>query len=130
MSPRLLVDVLQAHGFTAQRTVECVSPGAVAQVANASEETSTEEFDRVDAEEGHVMCDLFGSGNDVRVDRTHYPEDRETYVDVLNVSCAIFPAPEREREQVARLERALRAVARHCRRLPGGPTVRCARSAR
>ena len=112
-----VIRIARRHGFSLQRETECDAYiGDVENVSNAVD-TTGEEYDEITSREGHVMCSLgdhpppYGA---LRVQRTKYPEDEETYFDVGNVSCAVYP--ERP-EHIERLRRALEAVAR-------GPTVR------
>jgi len=72
-----------------------------------------ERDDRVAAEEGSVLCDLWESGDDPRVRGERYPTDQETYLHALNVRCAVYPSSaSREAEQVNRVRAALKAVVR------------------
>ena len=118
MSPQLLVGVLRRHGFLVQRTDECTSPDDVAFVTN--DVGPSDDDDRIGREQGHVLCNLGRRGADARVSRTHYATDEETYVQVFNVDCAIYPDEERERAQIARLVTALADLPRQCRVAPAG----------
>ena len=67
--------------------------------------------DEVEAREGHVLCgieDLPFAKPPFRVHRTKYASDEETYLDVANVRCAIYPSAA---GQIDRLEGALEALA-------------------
>lgn len=64
-------------------------------------------------EEGDVFCDLRPSGEWTEVRTVRHPTDYETYVDALNIVCAIYPWNEESRaSQVARVERALEQLVR------------------
>ena len=80
--------------------------------------------DEVYAREGHVICgvvDLPYAKPPFHVRRTKYATDEETYLDVANVNCAIYPSAP---EQIDRLKRAFKALAEapvEQRSCPSGP---------
>ena len=66
---------------------------------------------QVDGREGQVICDIVDLPFAVPpfgVRQTKYRTDRQSYLDVANVDCAIFPSA---RGQIARLKSALKALA-------------------
>jgi hypothetical protein len=107
-----VISTLRRHGFDVVRDEECMTPEDVATLTSDYSEKSQDEVER---EDGHVICIVVKRVHkDGRVRRTKYPEDEETYVDVQNVSCAIYPStePGAAERQIARLERALTELAR------------------
>lgn len=111
-SVETLIRVGRANGVSFKRDPDCGAiPDAVESASNIVIGDQVQDDDEVDAREGTVLCHivdlpfaepLFG------VRRTKYPDDEETYFDVANVRCAIYPSA---RGQIARLEAALEALA-------------------
>ena len=61
--------------------------------------------------EGQVICDIYDlpfAAPPFEVRRTKYATDQQTYLDVANVNCAIFPTAD---GQIARIEAALKDLA-------------------
>jgi hypothetical protein len=117
-----LIDAAHAHGITLRRAEECTP--TIGDVEAATNSGASEE---ARLREGHVLCrvaDLPPPHEAPRVRRTKYPEDEETYFDVGNVSCAIYPEKD---SQVHRLRQAMGdlarspAVTRECPRTPPVP---------
>ena len=123
-----LIRVAQEHGVSLKREPDCDAPQVIVDAAsNVLIGDDVHDDDEVYAREGHVLCrvvDLPFAKAPFRVQRTKYATDHETYLDVANVNCAIYPeAP----EQIDRLERAFEALAeasveqRSCPRGPPRP---------
>jgi hypothetical protein len=89
----------------------CSDRRVLVSLSNVPEQMSNRQTDSIDARQGTISCDLLTAPSfGRRLERFVWRNDhRPTYVDVLNVDCAIHPANVR---QVDRLERTLR-------RLPG-----------
>jgi hypothetical protein len=49
---------------------------------------------QITAREGDVLCDIQPRSTGSPVRRAHYSGDAQTYVQVLNVVCAVFPSDE------------------------------------
>jgi hypothetical protein len=107
-----LIEIARAHGVSLERSPECSAYIGDVDAATNVVNAHGDEYDEITRREGHVICTL---GDDPlaqrlgKVRRTKYPEDEETYFDVGNVQCAIYP--ERP-DQVEQLRVALGAVAR------------------
>jgi hypothetical protein len=107
-----LIEIARAHGVSLERSPECSAYIGDVDAATNVVGAHGDEYDEITRREGHVICTL---GDDPLVHRagkvrlTKYPEDEETYFDVANVQCAIYP--ERP-DQVEQLRVALEAVAR------------------
>jgi hypothetical protein len=68
--------------------------------------------DAADAREGTVFCSVGDRSGGAEVRVTKYETDTESSVDAFNVYCTIYPSSaDREAAQIARLKRALRALA-------------------
>ena len=105
---------LARHGYR-MHPARCTAPGAAWQLGNIELDGGGDP-ERQDAEHrarGSVGCEGFArtDGGSVAVRRKKWPGDRETYFDVANVVCWIFPHEDAEEEHVSRFERALRDVA-------------------
>ena len=123
-----LIRVAQEHGVSLKREPDCDAPQVIVDAAsNVLITDDVHDDDEVYAREGHVLCrvvDLPFAKPPFRAHRTKYATDEETYLDVANVNCAIYPeAP----EQIDRLEQAFKALAeapveqRSCPRGPSRP---------
>ena len=123
-----LIRVAQEHGISLKRKPHCDAPQVTVDAAsNILITDDVHDDDEVEAREGAVLChivDLPFAKAPFRVQRTKYATDHETYLNVANVNCAIYPE---EAEQIDRLERAFEALAeapveqRSCPRGPSRP---------
>jgi hypothetical protein len=69
---------------------------------------SSDETERIEDEQGHILCDLRRDSLGVRVERFVWRNDPQpTYVRVLNIDCAIYP---QVREDTDAVERAIRTL--------------------
>jgi hypothetical protein len=109
ITERELKAALDAEGIRLLRDSDC--SGEELGLSNITDAVSSEQVDVILASEGHVFCDLYTKDTfSPRIERFVWRNDPDpTYLDVLNVSCAIYPET---REQTDVLEHALR-------RLPG-----------
>jgi hypothetical protein len=99
---------LDAEGIRLLRDSDC--SGDELELSNLTDAVPYKQEDVIRASEGHIFCDLYPEGSSPRIERFVWRNDPDpTYLDVLNVSCAIYPET---REQTDALEQALR-------RLPG-----------
>jgi hypothetical protein len=112
-SAQTLIRVAREHDVSLKRDPSC---GAIMDSVDAASNQlvtdNSDDADRVDAREGDVICHIYDTPFDTPpfgVRRTKYDTDQETYFDVANVSCAIYPTGQ---GQIARLEAALNALAK------------------
>jgi hypothetical protein len=109
-----LVETSKEHGLSLEineRWCEEREP-TESQATNAGAKGLTPQPD-VSRREGDVLCFVGTSGDSREVDIVKYPTDRETYLDVLNVSCAVYPYDAgSEEQQVSRVAAVLRDLAR------------------
>lgn len=99
---------LDAEGIRLLRDSDC--SGDELELSNITDAVPYEQEDAIMASEGRIFCELYPEGSSPRIERFVWRNDPDpTYLDVLNVSCAIYPET---REQTDALEQALR-------RLPG-----------
>ena len=107
-----LLRVGQEHGVSLKPDPGCgAGTDDVAMASNIVIGDDVQDDDEVNAREGHVICDISDqplAAPPFKVHRTKYHDDQETHVRVANIGCAIYPSAD---GQIARLERALRAVA-------------------
>ena len=107
-----LIRVAQEHGISLKRQPDCDAPQVIVDAAsNILIGDDVHDDDEVEAREGHVLCrvvDLPFAKPPFRQRTTEYATDHETYLDVANVNCAIYP---QAAEQIDRLERAFKALA-------------------
>jgi hypothetical protein len=112
-SVKTLIRVAREHGVSLKRNPSCGASWAEVDAAeNQLVTDDLDEADKVDAREGGVICHVEDMPFDTPpfgVRRTKYETDHETYFDVANVSCAIYPTGQ---GQIARLEIALKALAK------------------
>jgi hypothetical protein len=108
ITERELKAALDAEGIRLLRESDC--SGDELELSNITDAVPYEQKDVIRASEGHIFCHLYSEGSSRRVHRFVWRNDpHPTYVDVLNVGCAIYPEM---REHTDMLEAALR-------RLPG-----------
>jgi hypothetical protein len=106
--------VFRANGITLtvnQNACRRPKNDSVNDASNAGP-TGLQPSKEIERREGFILCDVkFGSrGRSVRVIK--YDTDRQTYIDVLNVNCAVFPYDAaHEKQQVERVRRAMVALA-------------------
>jgi hypothetical protein len=109
---KTLVRVGQENGVSLKRDPTCSgNQEAVALASNILGGDDVRDANKIDAREGSVLCsivDLPFAKPPFRVHRKKYATDQETYVDVANVSCAIYPSAS---AQIDRLEAALKMLA-------------------
>lgn len=106
-----LVEVFRANGVTlAINERECGTDLMVAEATNLGP-SRLEKRDDAARREGDILCSV-GFENVGREVRTiKYETDEETYVDVLNVNCSLYPFDAAsENKQVERLRKALEAL--------------------
>jgi hypothetical protein len=111
-----LLKGLRADGYDVYVDPGCTNREASWQVSNVGvkvPEFDPEDYDAVVEREGGVTCRLFadaeGVGNRVKI--KEYEGEDHVFLDVLNVSCDIKPAPDRRASQVEKLEAALNRLA-------------------
>jgi hypothetical protein len=109
ITERELKAALDAEGIRLLRERDCLGDELV-RLSNLTEAVPYEQEDVIMASEGHIFCELYSEGSSRRIERFVWRNDPDpTYLDVLNVACAIYPEIDRQTDV---LERALR-------RLPG-----------
>jgi hypothetical protein len=105
---RELKAALDAEGIRLLRDSDC--SGDQLEFSNLTDAIPYEQKGVIRASESHISCDLYPEGSSRRVHRFGWRNDPyPTYLDVLNVGCAIYPET---RDHTDTLEDALR-------RLPG-----------
>jgi hypothetical protein len=109
-----LVSVFRANHISLRNDHECVSPPILAETSNGSG-VSVERGERITAREGDVVCTIQPGSKGKRVRRRHYSGDPMTWLDALNVVCAVFPSDDAHAaRQIGNAERALhQLVLRH-----------------
>lgn len=114
---RRLVRVLRANGVTLSiKEKTCLATAKQRADAGLSDATNggpsglqiSKELER---KEGFVLCDIHPAGASRKVVVTKYATDTETYLEVLNVHCSVYPSDgASETAQVVRLRQALAAL--------------------
>jgi hypothetical protein len=115
-----LVRVFRAKGISLDVDVrKCMDPNRTSPDATNLGPGGLDGDERITREQGDVLCDLWEKpgervvGEERKVLVTHYRTDTETYVSVLNVSCAVYPSSaEAEERQVSQVKSALEALVR------------------
>jgi hypothetical protein len=110
-SIQTLIRVGQENGVSVKRDQSCSGNQESVESASNLVGDDVQDDDEVEAREGHVLCDIVDlpfAKRPFRVHRTKYASDQETYLDVANVRCAIYPSAA---GQIDRLEGALEALA-------------------
>jgi hypothetical protein len=103
-----LKDALATEGIRMYRDDACFANVLVA-LTNIPDAVSSEREDELLESQGHISCEIHARSAFARIHRYVWRNDRDpTYVEVLNVDCAIYPETKR---QTDRLERALRRLA-------------------
>jgi hypothetical protein len=95
-SVKTLIRVGQQNGVSLRHDPSCGAiPDAVEAASNIVIDDHVQNDDAVEAREGDVGChleDLPFAKPPFGVRRTKYPTDQETYLDVANVTCVIYPS--------------------------------------
>jgi hypothetical protein len=109
-----LVSVFRANHISLRNDRQCVSPPILAEASNGSG-VSVKRGERITAREGDVICTIQPDSKGKRVRRTHYSGDQMTWLNALNVLCAVFPSDGvHAARQIGNAERALhQLVLRH-----------------
>jgi hypothetical protein len=90
---------------------KCANPRSTYADASSFGPTGLERDRTVSERQGDVLCRVAAYGSDASVGQVHHPEDKETYVSVLNVSCSVYPSePSKADEQIARVRTAIEAL--------------------
>ena len=94
----------------------CSSESASWELSNTSiyvPELGPEDFERAQAREGAISCNLYDSidGQGATVTVTHFEGEDWTTLHTLNVSCNIEPDPAKAQQQIDRLEQTLNELA-------------------
>jgi hypothetical protein len=111
-----LVSVFRANHISLRTEHGCSSPPILAEASNNTGGTGPRQA-QITAREGDVLCSILPRSTSSRVQRARYSGDAQTYVQVLNVVCAVFPSDDIHAErQIGNAKRALnRLVLRHKR---------------
>ncbi len=109
-----LVEVFRANGITLDiDEPKCASRDSPDPDATNGGPSGVEQHQEVEREEGSVLCRIGFDTIDREVEVVKYPTDEETYLDVLNVGCAVYPYDAAsEAAQVDRVKEALEARVR------------------
>lgn len=104
-----LVDAFRANHITLEPNQRACTSRTRPGFTNLGSDGISEDSAVTDRE-GTVLCDLAPSGQ-LPLETVRFPSEVETLVEALNVSCVVYPSDSaHEREQVDRLERAVRAL--------------------
>ena len=109
-----LVRVFRKNGITLEINQKtCVESERVDADATNAGVNGLQQSNETKRREGVVLCSVNFHSSDRSVRTVKYDTDKQTYVDVLNVNCAVFPYDAaRKKSPVARVRRALEAVVR------------------
>jgi hypothetical protein len=110
------VEVFRANGITLYADErKCEAPDLYSTNPDATNFGSSglKRDQEIARKEGDVLCHVGTKDFGRIVEITKYPTDEETYLDVLNVDCSVYPYNSAsEAEQVGRVKRALEALVR------------------
>ena len=107
ITERELKAALAAEGIRLFRERDCLGDELVL-LSNLTDAVPYEQEDVIRASEGHIICELYPTGSSRRIERFVWRNDPDpTYLDVLNVTCSIYPE---RRQQTDVLERAIRRL--------------------
>lgn len=109
-----VVAAFRKHGITLDINVrDCEHPSLSSLDVTNGGPTGLKNNPSVTAREGTVQCRVRNRNYGRRVNVTKYSTDTETYLDALNVDCAVYPSDKRsEARQVRRVKRALEELVR------------------
>jgi hypothetical protein len=107
-----LVRIFRANGITLDvNRRRCERPDSTSPHATNAGPSGLERVEEIDRSEGSVLCHVGRTVITRTVKVVKYRTDEETHLTVLNVQCAAYPYDAAsEREQVARVESAMRAL--------------------
>jgi hypothetical protein len=107
-----LVSTFRANRVSLQDEHSCSSPPSLGQASNTAAGVGSSQK-RITAEQGDVVCTIEPDSVGARVRRVHYSGDEQTWVDALNVECAVFPSDaSMANTEIEAVERSLRALVR------------------
>jgi len=109
-----VIRVFARHGVALRRFGGCLDPLALATVANDPRHVTPKQHREAIAQQGHIICGLYGSSFGSKVTHLTFAGGRKgvTYT-VLNVSCDIYPTSStRYLDQDHALERIVRALSK------------------
>ena len=107
-----LVTVFRENGISLEvNQRKCRTPASTRPDATNAGPSGLARRQEVDRKEGAVLCHVGPKLTTESVEVVKYPTDEETHLTALNIQCSVYPYDAaREREQVARVETALRAM--------------------
>lgn len=106
-----MIRVANKAGVSLKRDPNCDGGDVVAMAGNWVIAANIPDDGKAVGRKGQVICDIYDlpfAAPPFEVRRTKYATDQQTYLDVANVNCAIFPTAD---GQIARLEAALKDLA-------------------
>jgi hypothetical protein len=111
---KTVIESGRRHRITLYSDPACQpDPTVVSQAANVllyGPDANADRENEITREEGAVTCMLredAGPTAPKTVERVRYPGDDETHFKLLNVDCVIYPEPDKDEEQLTRLQGAM-----------------------
>jgi hypothetical protein len=107
-----LIGTFRTNQISLRNEHSCPSPPILAEASNMRVASGPRQ-QQISAREGDVICTIQPRSTGPKVRRAHYQGDAQTYVQTLNVVCAVWPSDNAQAAtQIDNVARGLRQLAR------------------